>query len=81
MALCKHTCVIVTRTQPVILNLWITEEIISSNSALWWSPDSTKLLFGAFDDNDVGIYSFTKYGDKENQYDTIVSIPYPKVGV
>ena len=55
------------------------EEVFSSDHTLWWSPDSQKILFGSFDDSDVGTYSFPKYGDPDQLYDTIETIRYPKV--
>ena len=62
-----------------VLRFFFSEEVLASDHALWWSPNSQKLLYGGFDDTFVKSYSFPKYGDAENQYDTIETIRYPKV--
>jgi hypothetical protein len=56
------------------------EEVFGDDHTLWWSPDSTKLLFAGFDDSAVELYSYPRYGDVDQQYDVIETIPYPKVG-
>ena len=61
------------------MSLYPTEEVIADDHALWWSPDSQKLLFAAFDDTDVMPYSFPVYGPSQDQYTTIDTIAYPKV--
>lgn len=55
------------------------EEVISDAYTLWWSPDSQRLLFAAFDDSAVRQYSFPVYGNYEEQYTTLETIAYPKV--
>ena len=69
----------ISLTTPSYFVLLCTEEVISSDHTLWWSPDSTKLLFAGFDDSAVKPYSFPIYGGVEQQYDTIDTIAYPKV--
>ena len=57
------------------------EEMLSTNFALWWSPDGTRILYASFNDTLVGPFSFPKYGSLEEQlqYTEIESIFYPKV--
>ena len=57
----------------------ITEEILHSNSAHWWSPLATKICYAVFDDTNVPLYKFPRYGRGENIYGTIDEIAYPKV--
>ncbi len=62
-----------------IIALLHTEEVLSTDSALWWSHDGTGLLYASFNDTPVREYSFPLYGLPSNQYTHIESIPYPKV--
>lgn len=63
---------------------WVyEEEVLSSNKALWFSPDGTKLAFGKFDDSDVQLMVLPIYGEPGNlifQYPRATVIKYPKVG-
>ncbi len=65
----------------VTIALLHTEEVLSTDSALWWSHDGTGLLYASFNDTPVREYSFPQYGLPSNQYTHIESIPYPKVSV
>ncbi|KAL1921908.1 uncharacterized protein VTP21DRAFT_10550 [Calcarisporiella thermophila] len=59
---------------------WIyEEEILSSNSALWWSPDSTRLAFLRFDDTLVPEYKYPLYLNGRSYPDELKQ-RYPKVG-
>ena len=60
-------------------SLFITEEVLSADFALWWSGDSQRLLFASFNDTLVGIFEFPIYGPPEDQYTDIEAISYPKV--
>ena len=57
----------------------VSEEILGTNYALWWSSDGNKILYGSFDDTQVRDFRFPFYGSRFNQYTDIISIPYPKV--
>lgn len=65
---------------------WVyEEEIFSSNFALWWSPDSKKLAFLAFDETAVDEYNFPVYNPTSDSktvvpYTTDVVMKYPKPG-
>ncbi|PSN53226.1 hypothetical protein C0J52_07992, partial [Blattella germanica] len=63
---------------------WVyEEEVFSSNTALWFSPDSKKLAFATFDDNRTRVMSIPFYGVPNNrdfQYTHAVNIRYPKPG-
>ena len=61
---------------------WVyEEEVFEDNSALWWSPDATKLVYGSFDDSDVDIYFLAEYGSwkRIDQYPFWAEVRYPKV--
>lgn len=61
-----------------------TEEILSSNSALWFSPDSGRIAFATFNDSRVDTMNFPLYGrpgDLSFQYPIQQSIKYPKVSI
>lgn len=45
------------------LNTTDEEEIFGSSSALWWSPDGSKLIYATFDDSQVPEYSFPLYSE------------------
>ena len=55
------------------------EEVLSTNFAVWWSGDGSKLLFASFNDSMVKEFSFPIYGPFEDVYTSITDIPYPKV--
>lgn len=65
---------------------WVyEEEIFAADFALWWSPDSSKLAFLAFDETAVPeftfpIYNPTEDSDKVVPYTTEVTMKYPKPG-
>lgn len=63
---------------------WVyEEEVLSSGSALWWSPDGTKLAVGFFNDTNVETFRYFLYGDTENeyyQYPHEEHLKYPKSG-
>ncbi|XP_050526616.1 venom dipeptidyl peptidase 4-like isoform X2 [Daktulosphaira vitifoliae] len=63
---------------------WVyEEEVLSSNSALWFSKSGTKLAFASFNDVNVSIMVMPLYGQPGNlryQYPSNVGIHYPKVG-
>jgi dipeptidyl aminopeptidase B len=65
---------------------WVyEEEIFSSNSALWWSPDSSKLAFLALDETAVDEYNFPIYNPTSDNkavipYTSDVVMKYPKPG-
>lgn len=63
---------------------WVyEEEVLSSGSALWWSPDGTKLAVGFFNDTKVETFRYFLYGDAENeyyQYPHEENLKYPKSG-
>uniref|UniRef100_UPI00398F6DD1 dipeptidyl peptidase 4 n=1 Tax=Pristiophorus japonicus TaxID=55135 RepID=UPI00398F6DD1 len=54
------------------------EEMLSSNNALWWSPDGRFFAYGEFNDTEVSLIEYSFYGD--GQYPETVKIPYPKAG-
>ncbi|KAF2361491.1 Dipeptidylpeptidase IV N-terminal domain, partial [Trinorchestia longiramus] len=63
---------------------WVyEEEILSSNSALWFSPQGTRLAFATFNDSLVDTMNFPLYGQPGElvfQYPFQQSIKYPKPG-
>jgi len=63
---------------------WVyEEEILSSNSAIWFAPDSKRLVFATFNDSSVDTMNFPLYGrpgDLAFQYPIQQSIKYPKPG-
>ncbi len=60
-----------------------TEEILRSNTALWFSPDGRRLLYINFNDSTVEEQSYQWYGTIEDSnahlYPTIKKVRYPKV--
>ncbi|XP_054706739.1 inactive dipeptidyl peptidase 10-like [Uloborus diversus] len=59
------------------------EEILKSNSALWFSPDGSSLCFATFNDSKVGSYYYNWYGnhnDSNNVLAQLRSLRYPKAG-
>lgn len=58
------------------------EEILATPTAFWWSNDGTRLAFAQFNDTDVEIQEYPRYGtlDLSSQYSRKVQIKYPKVG-
>lgn len=65
---------------------WVyEEEVFSSDHALWWSPDSSKIAFLVSDETQVNEYAFPIYNPTPDS-DTVVPYPaqltmrYPKPG-
>lgn len=62
---------------------WVNEEeVFSSNSATWFSPDGKKIAFLSFNDADVPVMALPIYGEIGNpayQYPQIFTVNYPKV--
>jgi len=57
---------------------WVYGEELSQNSAMWWSPDSTKLAFYELDETDVkDFYLATKLTEWRTELETE---GYPKAG-
>ena len=59
------------------------EEILSTDQAVWWSPEGKALAYMKFDDVQVVNISFSWYGGFEEnapQYPSLITIPYPKTG-
>ncbi|KAF8815432.1 hypothetical protein BYT27DRAFT_7194435 [Phlegmacium glaucopus] len=65
---------------------WVyEEEIFSADFALWWSPDSSKVAFLAFDETAVREYTFPIYNPTDSSssiipYTSEVTMKYPKPG-
>ncbi|XP_060517123.1 venom dipeptidyl peptidase 4-like isoform X2 [Cylas formicarius] len=63
---------------------WVyEEEVLGSGSAMWFSPDGTKIAYAMFNDTNVADFSYFVYGKPgvlSDQYPTIATIKYPKVG-
>jgi dipeptidyl aminopeptidase len=65
---------------------WVyEEEIFGANYALWWSPDSAKIAFLAFDETAVPEFTFPIYNPTDDSnavipYTTDVVMKYPKPG-
>jgi dipeptidyl aminopeptidase len=65
---------------------WVyEEEVFGGNSALWWSPDSSKVAFLALDETLVDEYKFPIYNPSDDAYaiypyTTDVVMKYPKPG-
>lgn len=59
---------------------WVyEEEVLASDTAIWWAPDDSMFLFAKFDTKDVHEYQFPIYTSKM-AYNEIKKIKYPKVG-
>lgn len=58
------------------------EEVLSSNNAMWISPNGGKLAFAKFNDRDVQTMKLTVYGEPgqlSSQYTKVLELKYPKV--
>ncbi|CCK72231.1 Ste13p KNAG_0J01500 [Huiozyma naganishii CBS 8797] len=59
---------------------WIyEEEVLASESAVWWAPDDSKVIFAKFNDTNVPLYTFPQFTDGQ-QYTPFDHIYYPKPG-
>lgn len=59
------------------------EVIFAGSSAIWFSPNGTKLAFIRFDDTAVQRMQIPVYGmpgDSATQYPSQLKVPYPKAG-
>ncbi|KAJ8940985.1 hypothetical protein NQ318_011719 [Aromia moschata] len=63
---------------------WVyEEEVLSSGTALWISPQGTHIAYAIFHDENVEEFSYYIYGEAgslDSQYPTQATIRYPKVG-
>lgn len=65
---------------------WVyEEEVFSSDYALWWSPDASKVSFLRFDETAVDEFTFPVYNPTEDSYAVVpypehVTMKYPKPG-
>ncbi len=57
---------------------WVYGEELSQTSAMWWSPDSTKLAYYRFDEKQVDDYYLQV--DQTKLYDRVDVEAYPKAG-
>ena len=57
----------------------ISEEILKSDSALWWSRDGRYLCYASFDDSGVPKHSIPLFGS--SMYGETYHVPYPKVSL
>jgi dipeptidyl-peptidase-4 len=62
---------------------WVyEEEVFSTNSATWYSPDGKKIVFIKFNDTNVPVMPLSIYGEPGNpdyQYPHNIHLHYPKV--
>ena len=65
-------------TPPVIL--YNAEDVLSSNVAHYWSPDSRYICYAELNDTDVPLQAWPRYGHKSDVYGDTIQIAYPKVG-
>ena len=63
--------------------LLVTEEILKSPNALWFSPDTQFLLYACFNDSEVGELKYPWYGriQERLRYPQIRMLRYPKVNL
>ncbi|KAK7866724.1 hypothetical protein R5R35_003146 [Gryllus longicercus] len=63
---------------------WVyEEEVFSSNTAMWFSPDSSKLAYATFNDTRTRVMTIPYYGSPtvlEFQYPRAINLRYPKPG-
>ncbi|MGQ0814307.1 MAG: DPP IV N-terminal domain-containing protein [Gemmatimonadota bacterium] len=57
---------------------WVYGEELDQNTAMWWSPDGTKLAYYGFDESKVPDYYLQL--DQTRLYSTVDVEAYPKVG-
>lgn len=61
---------------------FLTEEVLGSGSAMWFSPDGKHLAYAEFNDNKLPDFRYFVYGEPgslDDQYPKEVAIKYPKV--
>ncbi len=58
---------------------YISEEILFSANAVWFSGDGRHLVYGHFDCSNVPLIKFPRYGSDRNVHDKIIEVCYPKV--
>lgn len=56
------------------------EEILGTNSAVWFSPDGRMLAYASINDTLVDMVHIPQYGP-ELQYSLVHWLRYPKVGL
>lgn len=54
------------------------EEILNSNTALWFSPDGKRLVYASLNDSLVDTVTLPQY-DSSHQYPAMHTLRYPKV--
>ncbi|KAK3607739.1 hypothetical protein CHS0354_040649 [Potamilus streckersoni] len=60
---------------------WVyEEEVLSSDNAVWWSPDGNSILYAMFNDTSVMKFEYVIYGDTHDPYVQSRRIAYPKAG-
>nr|CAD7400601.1 unnamed protein product [Timema cristinae] len=62
---------------------FVSEEVFSSNKALWFSPNGEWLAFASFNDTVARVMNIPYYGPPGNlefQYTRAIPLRYPKVG-
>ena len=58
----------------------LAEEILGSNSAIWFSPDGGKVAYASLNDSLVETVAIPQYdGSNHQQYPTMRNLRYPKV--
>ncbi|KAK4880799.1 hypothetical protein RN001_008945 [Aquatica leii] len=55
-------------------------DYIYKGSTLWFSPNGNRLAFAHFDDTDVSDFHYILYGESHDQYPSVITLKYPKVG-
>ena len=61
-----------------------SEEVLSSDNAMWLSKNGQRLVFAAFDDRNVDVFDYPLYGEPSSiqyQYPLSATIRYPKVSI
>ena len=65
-----------------VLNLFpfplVSEEILHTRKALWFSPSGSQLLYAQFNDSLVDEVPITRYG-MDAHYPSLTMVRYPKV--
>ncbi|ESO99209.1 hypothetical protein LOTGIDRAFT_226274 [Lottia gigantea] len=60
---------------------WVyEEEILSTDNAMWWSPNATFVAYAVINDTRVPKYYYQIYGNLDSAYGELASIAYPKPG-